>query len=203
MGHFWPLHRFAARVDLGPRRADASGSVLISARSPISVVFSHSRMIWKSATSSRPVSTGVVLGVVDLLPAGVIVAPLHVADLQRPREVLLEERDVLEEELLLQVLGAGGDDDALAGEQRRHQVGERLAGARAGLDDQVALVGERGFDGLGHLHLARRGIRNSDATWTASRRGQRTDGRWRCGPEWASGWFDSNKTVHRPPGLPP
>ena len=74
--------------------------------------------------------------------------------MQRAREVLLEEGDVLEEELLLEVLGAGGDDDALAGEQRGHQVGQRLAGAGAGFHDEVALVGERRFHGLGHLHLA-------------------------------------------------
>ena len=35
----------------------SSGSVRISARSPVSVVFSHSWMIWKSATSSSPLST--------------------------------------------------------------------------------------------------------------------------------------------------
>ena len=95
-----------------------------------------------------------VFGVVDLLAAGVIIAPLHVADLEGAREVLLEEGDVLEKELLLEGLGPGGDDDALAGEQGGHEVGERLAGAGAGLDDQVALVGEGGFDGFGHLHLA-------------------------------------------------
>ena len=62
-----------------------------------------------------------------------------------------EERDVLEEELLLQVLGAGGDDDALlafAGQaQGGQQIGQRLAGPGAGFDDQVALVGEGLFDG--------------------------------------------------------
>ncbi len=68
--------------------------------------------------------------------------------------MLLQEGDVLEKELLLQGLGPGGDDNALAGQQRRHQVGERLAGARAGLHDQVTLIGQRGFHGLGHLHLA-------------------------------------------------
>ncbi len=69
-----------------------------------------------------------------------------------------EEGDVLEVELLLQVLGAGGDDDALAafaGEaQGGQQVGEGLAGAGAGFDDEVALVVERGLDGFGHLVLA-------------------------------------------------
>ena len=68
--------------------------------------------------------------------------------------MLLEKRNVLEEELLLQVLGAGGDHDALAGEDRGNQVGERFAGAGAGLDDQVLAVRERGFHGLGHVQLA-------------------------------------------------
>ena len=68
--------------------------------------------------------------------------------------MLFEERNVLEEELLLEVFGAGGDDHALAGENRGDQIGERFAGACAGLDDQVLLVGERGFDGLGHFELA-------------------------------------------------
>src|ERR1017187_1084957 len=94
-----------------------------------------------------------VLRVVDLLVAGVIIAPIYVADLEGAREVLLEEVDVLEKELLLQGLGPRGDDDALAGEQGGHQVGERLAGAGAGLHDQVAFVGEGTFDGFGHLHL--------------------------------------------------
>ena len=55
-------------------------------------------------------------GVVDLLAAGVVAAAFHVADFQRPGEVLLEERNILIKELLLQILGAGGDDHALAGQ---------------------------------------------------------------------------------------
>ena len=67
--------------------------------------------------------------------------------------MFLEERNVLEEELFLEILGAGGDDHALAREDRGNQVGERLAGAGARLDDQVAAFGERRLDGLGHLEL--------------------------------------------------
>ena len=55
--------------------------------------------------------------------------------------MLLEEWDVLEEELLLEVLGAGGDDDAAARQDGGHQVGQRLAGAGAGLGDEVLLFG--------------------------------------------------------------
>ena len=68
--------------------------------------------------------------------------------------MLLQERNVLEEELLLQVLGAGGDDDALAGEDGGDEIGERFAGAGAGFDDQVLAIRERGFDGFRHFELA-------------------------------------------------
>jgi hypothetical protein len=51
----------------------------------------------------------------------------------------------------LQILRAGRDDDALfvfaRATQRGQQVGERLAGAGAGLDDEVALVCEALLEG--------------------------------------------------------
>ena len=119
-GHFWPVQS-SRRASILAHAVLDSGRILISARSPDSVVFSHSRMIWKSATSSRPARIGFLLRVVDLLPAGVVVPALHVADAQGRGEVPLQERNVLEEELLLQVLGAGGDHHARA---------ERMAGTR-------------------------------------------------------------------------
>ncbi len=64
-----------------------------------------------------------LIHVVDFLAAGVVGAAFHVADFEWPRKVLLQERNVLEKELLLQVLGAGGDYDALARKQRWNQVG--------------------------------------------------------------------------------
>ena len=70
----------------------------------------------------------------------------------------LQKREVLEEKLFLEVLGAGGDDDALAalaGEAKGgEEVGEGFAGAGAGLDDKVAVIVEGGLDGSGHLVLA-------------------------------------------------
>src|SRR5437588_446898 len=55
--------------------------------------------------------------VVELLPAQIIVASLHVADAQMSftfgKERALEKRNVLAEELLLQIFGSGGDDYAL------------------------------------------------------------------------------------------
>ena len=59
------------------------------------------------------------------------------------------------EELVLQGLGAGGNDHLAAREQRRHQVGEGLAGAGAGLGDQHAIAGDGRRDALRHLELLR------------------------------------------------
>ena len=58
------------------------------------------------------------------------------------------------EELFLQIFCSGGNDDALAGANDGHQVGQRLARAGAGFDDQVTLFFERLFDRLRHLQLS-------------------------------------------------
>ena len=95
-----------------------------------------------------------VVGIVDLLPAGVVVAALHVTHTQGACEVLLEKRNVFEKELLLQILGARGDHDALAGEDGGDQVGQRFAGARTGFHDQMLAVLERRGHRFGHGQLA-------------------------------------------------
>ena len=91
------------------------------------------------------------------MAAKVVGAALHVADFEGAEE-RLEERDVFEVELLLEVFGASGKDDALlvlAGVAEGGQkVGEGFAGAGAGFDDEVTLVVEGGLDGGGHLLLA-------------------------------------------------
>ena len=89
----------------------------------------------------------------ELVAAKVVGAAFHVADLQ-VAEQRFEKRHVTEEELVLQSLGSRGDDDALAGAQSGEQVGEGFAGARAGLDDEMAALGERALDGFGHLQLS-------------------------------------------------
>ena len=153
-GHFWPVHRsrrasslvhavaaFGQRLDFRAV-AELGGLLPLADDLEIGDFF--------EAREHR----GSCRHVVDLLPAGVVVAALHVADLQRPREVLLEKRNVFEEELLLQILGAGGDHDALARQERRNQIGERLAGAGAGLDNQVPFIAKGRLHRLGHVHLA-------------------------------------------------
>ena len=96
--------------------------------------------------------------VVELLAAQIVVAPLHVADVQLAFAVgkkrLFEKRDILVEELFLQILGAGGNDDALAGANDGHQVGQGLARSGAGFDDQMTLFFQRLLDGLRHLQLS-------------------------------------------------
>src|ERR1700733_12976476 len=77
----------------------------------------------------QAVENGFAVGVVDLLTAREVSAAFHVADLQGPIEMFLQERDVFVKKLLLQILGAGGNDDALAREQRRHQIRKRFPGA--------------------------------------------------------------------------
>ena len=89
----------------------------------------------------------------ELVAAEVVGAALHVADAQLAEQGF-EEGNVAEEELVLQGLGAGGDDDALAGAEGGQQIGEGFAGAGAGFDDEVAALGEGALDGLGHFELA-------------------------------------------------
>ena len=102
----------------------------------------------------QAVQNRLAIGVVDLLAASEVGAAFHVADLQGPVEMLLQKRNVFVEKLLLQILGAGGDHHALAGEQRRHQVRECFSGARARVHQQMLFLGQRGLHGLGHFELA-------------------------------------------------
>ena len=88
------------------------------------------------------------------LQAEVVAAALHARGRERHRQHAGEQRQILGEDLLLQVLGAGRDDHALAAQDRRHEVGERLAGAGAGLDEEHAAVLERVGDRRGHAALA-------------------------------------------------
>ncbi len=55
---------------------------------------------------------------------------------------------------MLEGQGRGGDHDPAVVQERRHEVGQRLAGAGAGLDEQVGAVDHGVGDRLGHLDLA-------------------------------------------------
>ncbi len=72
--------------------------------------------------------------IVNFLAAGVIATTLHVAGAQRP-QMLFEKGNVFEEELFLQVLGAGGNHHPLAAKKCRDQIRQRLPGAGSGFDN--------------------------------------------------------------------
>ncbi len=82
------------------------------------------------------------------LAADVVAPPLQDGEVQRDGEAepRLDRRQVLLGELVLQRLGGGGDDHLPAAERRRDEVGQRLAGAGTGLDDEVCPRHQR----LGH-----------------------------------------------------
>ena len=155
--HFCP-RQVSERASILCQSALASGSDASSARSP---VLRHLLPGGDGAVVLdllQSAEHGLVGEVVELLAAQIVVAPLHVADVQLAFAVgkkrLFEKRDIFMEELFLQILGAGGNDDPLAGTNDGHQVGQRLARASAGFDDQVTLFFQRLLDGLRHLQLS-------------------------------------------------
>jgi ABC-type branched-subunit amino acid transport system ATPase component len=82
--------------------------------------------------------------------AQVVRAALQERDTRRAAKRARDHRQVAVEELVLERARAGRDDDLPAREQRRHEIGEGLAGARAGLDRERAAARERGADPVGH-----------------------------------------------------
>ena len=130
----------------------------------------------------------------QLVAAEVVGAALHVADAQVAQQ-RFEEGNVAEVELVLQGLGAGGDDDALAGAQGGQQVGERFAGAGAGLDDQVAAFVESPLDGLGHLQAGRGGTHRAAASAPECRPARRTHAA-RAGRGLGCRWWASGPGAH-------
>ena len=94
-------------------------------------------------------------GALQVVVTQVVRAPLEHRDRHRHRERVAHGRDVALEKLVLQMLGAGRDDDLAAPQHRRHEIRVGLAGARPCLDDQRVLAaidrGRRGRD----AHLVR------------------------------------------------
>ena len=95
---------------------------------------------------------GLLDGLVEAARAEVIAPAFEHGETELHRQDLLEHRQVLLRELLLQVDRVRGDDRLLLVghgiQDRRHQVGQALADARAGLDRQVLAAGQ----GLRHRH---------------------------------------------------
>ena len=87
------------------------------------------------------------------MEAEVVGAALHARGGKGYVEGLAQRRDVLEVDLLLEVLRAGRHEHALSAENRGNQVGERLAGAGAGLRQKHPARFELPCDGDGHVDL--------------------------------------------------
>jgi hypothetical protein len=99
------------------------------------------------------------------VPAQIVGPSLEQGDLDRQSERLRQQRNVAAKQLVLQRARAGGDDHAAPRQQRRNQVSEGLARARARLDDQGLEPRQRRAHGLGHggllgaVRIARQGAR--------------------------------------------
>src|SRR5207249_3534738 len=91
---------------------------------------------------------------IEFVEAQVIGATLHVGGGERDAERLAQHGNILEKNLLLQILRAGRDEDALSAQDRGDQIGERLARAGARFGQQHAAGGERPRDGVGHFGLS-------------------------------------------------
>ena len=100
----------------------------------------------------QAIQDGLVAQGIQLIAAEIIRPALHVADAQRSQQ-RLQKGHVAEKELLLQILGSGGDNDPLPGAQCRQQVGQRLAGPGARFDDQMLAFLQAAFHRPRHIQL--------------------------------------------------
>ncbi len=90
--------------------------------------------------------TGFFLVQLQAVGAQVVGAAFQQGRLAGHAQHLEDHGQVLEEQLVLQAFGAGGHQRRAVGQQRRQQIGERLAGAGFRFHQQ----GAAGLDGLGH-----------------------------------------------------
>src|SRR4051812_18360535 len=92
---------------------------------------------------------------VQPVQADVVRAPLHVRRGERNVQRLLQRWDVLEVDLFLEILRAGGHQHALPAQDRRHEIREGFPGPGAGLGEQDAAALEDTRHTGGHFHLSR------------------------------------------------
>src|SRR5437016_2550638 len=85
--------------------------------------------------------------------ADVIGAALEQGYRDRHFQRVAHERKIALIELILERLRTGGDDDLAAREQRRNEIGERLAGSGSGFSDQLAPGVDGMCDRFGHGQL--------------------------------------------------
>ena len=137
-GHFDPVHA-SRRASRRCHRSESSGRKLSSARSPVAVTFSQSRICVKPVHFVETLQRGLVGHAVDFFAAQKIAAALHHGHFQFRREIFLQKRNVLLEKLLLQRFRGRRNHHAPPAANRGNQVRQRFARAGPGLDNQVAL----------------------------------------------------------------
>ena len=104
------------------------------------------------------------------MPAQIIGAALEQSHFDGGAERAREHRHVAAKQLVLQRARPGRDDDAASGQERRHEIGEGLAGAGSRLDDQRFAQGECTPDRRRHGGLLRAvGITGNDPRQRAVR----------------------------------
>ena len=81
---------------------------------------------------------GIAFRLLHPVAAQVVRAPLQQRSPEAGAECVAHPRQIAEIQLILQGTGAGGNNRLHARQQRRHQIGEGLAGAGAGLGQQHA-----------------------------------------------------------------
>ena len=72
---------------------------------------------------------------------------------QRPSDRARHRGQISVVQLILQVAGAGGDEDPTLRQQRGHEIGKSLARARAGFDDEMRELAQGVGDRRGHEPL--------------------------------------------------
>jgi hypothetical protein len=86
--------------------------------------------------------------------AQVIAAPLHAGGLEWSAKGLPQKRKIFRVDLLLEILGAGGDEDPMSAQNRGYEIGERLSGSRTGFGEQDAATIENVGNSRCHLTLS-------------------------------------------------
>ncbi len=79
----------------------------------------------------------VLQGHIEPVAAQIVRPPLEHGDADRDVQNLAHQGKVAVEKLILEVSGAGGDQDLATGKQGRNKIGKGLAGAGTGLADEA------------------------------------------------------------------
>jgi hypothetical protein len=154
------LRAFAAEAVLARRRDERDDAAALVEALELGEVAARGRQRPRLDLGER--ADGEAVGKVSVLPgaaepmqAEIARATLQERHRHRQVERAAKARQIAEEELVLERLGRGAEQRPGTAEQRRDEVGEGLADAGAGLDDERATLLDRGRDSERHVELDR------------------------------------------------